>query len=122
MSETPASVLVVDDEIQIRRFLRTGFELDGFMVHEAETGAEALRTATLQPSDLPRFAVEGVVASMQAQQMMWLHPDRTDNWSVRLGDDRCDRAFLIRSLRESGATIALGSDWPVARFDPRLRG
>ena len=52
MSETPASVLVVDDEIQIRRFLRTGFELDGFQVHEAETGAEALRTATLQPSDL----------------------------------------------------------------------
>src|ERR1700719_4943860 len=52
MSETPASVLVVDDEIQIRRFLRTGFELDGFTVHEAETGAEALRAATLQPSDL----------------------------------------------------------------------
>src|SRR5580693_8622516 len=52
MSETPASVLVVDDEIQIRRFLRTGFELDGFMVQEAETGAEALRSATLKPSDL----------------------------------------------------------------------
>ncbi len=52
MSEIPASVLVVDDEIQIRRFLRTGFELDGFQVHEAETGAEALRTATLKPSDL----------------------------------------------------------------------
>jgi len=45
-------VLVVDDEIQIRRFLRAGFELDGFMVHEAETGAEALRAATLKPSDL----------------------------------------------------------------------
>jgi len=74
---------------------------------------------TLQPSDLPRFAAEGVVASMQAQHMMWLSPDRTDNWSKRLGDDRCDRAFQIRSLRESGATIALGSDWPVARFDPR---
>ena len=52
MSEIPASVLVVDDEIQIRRFLRTGFELDGFQVHEAETGTEALRTATLKPSDL----------------------------------------------------------------------
>jgi predicted amidohydrolase YtcJ len=60
-----------------------------------------------------------VVASMQAQHMMWLSPDRSDNWSQRLGDDRCDRAFLIRSLRESGATIALGSDWPVARYDPR---
>lgn len=52
MSEIPASVLVVDDEIQIRRFLRTGFELDGFTVQEAETGAEALRTAALKPSDL----------------------------------------------------------------------
>ena len=52
MSEIPPLVLVVDDEIQIRRFLRTGFELDGFAVQEAETGAEALRSATLKPSDL----------------------------------------------------------------------
>jgi two-component system, OmpR family, KDP operon response regulator KdpE len=52
MNEIPPSVLVVDDEIQIRRFLRTGFELDGFTVQEAETGAEALRSATLKPSDL----------------------------------------------------------------------
>jgi predicted amidohydrolase YtcJ len=74
---------------------------------------------TIQPDDLPRFAAEGVVASMQAQHMMWLDPDRSDNWSHRLGPDRCDRAFMIRSLRESGAVVALGSDWPVARFDPR---
>ncbi|MGA8614047.1 MAG: response regulator transcription factor [Xanthobacteraceae bacterium] len=52
MSEIPALVLVVDDELQIRRFLRTGFELDGFSVQEAETGTEALRSATLKPSDL----------------------------------------------------------------------
>jgi two-component system, OmpR family, KDP operon response regulator KdpE len=52
MNEIPSRVLVVDDEIQIRRFLRTGFELDGFAVQEAETGAEALRSATLRPSDL----------------------------------------------------------------------
>ena len=52
MTEIAASVLVVDDEIQIRRFLRTGFELDGFAVQEAETGAEALRAAALKPSDL----------------------------------------------------------------------
>ena len=52
MTEIPSRVLVVDDEIQIRRFLRTGFELDGFTVQEAETGAEALRSATLKPSDL----------------------------------------------------------------------
>jgi len=77
---------------------------------------------TLQPHDLPRFAAEGVVASMQAQHMMWLDPDRDDNWSRRLGRERSGpgRAFPTRSLRESGALVALGSDWPVARFDPRL--
>ncbi len=74
---------------------------------------------TLQPQDLPRFAAQGVVASMQAQHMMWLAPDRSDNWSRRLGPERCGRAFPIRSLLESGAMVTLGSDWPVARFDPR---
>jgi hypothetical protein len=75
---------------------------------------------TVRPYDLHRFAAEGVVASMQAQHMMWLDPDRDDNWSRRLGPERCDRAFPIRSLRESGALVTLGSDWPVAHFDPRL--
>jgi two-component system KDP operon response regulator KdpE len=52
MSEPSPIVLVVDDEVQIRRFLRTGFEINGFVVHEAGTGAEAIRSATLQPIDL----------------------------------------------------------------------
>ena len=51
MSEIP-NVLVVDDEIQIRRFLRAGFELEGFVIHEAKDAAEALRAATLQSIDL----------------------------------------------------------------------
>ena len=45
--------------------------------------------------------------------------DRSDPWSLRLGPDRCDRAFPMRSLLESGAEVALVSDFPVARFDPR---
>jgi two-component system KDP operon response regulator KdpE len=48
----PVTVLIVDDEVQIRRFLRAGFELEGFQVLDAETGAEGLRLATLKPSDL----------------------------------------------------------------------
>jgi len=94
-----------------------------------EAGAPPLRgrhriehIETLQPQDLPRFAAEGVVASMQAQHMLWCEPDRSDNWSRRLGPERsaAGRAFPIRSLQESGALVALGSDWPVVRFDPRL--
>jgi len=50
-SDSPV-VLVVDDEVQIRRFLRAGFELDGFTVEEADTGNAAIRKATLSPPDL----------------------------------------------------------------------
>ena len=49
---TAPNVLVVDDEMQIRRFLRSGFELDGYSVSEAENGREAIRAATLRPTDL----------------------------------------------------------------------
>ena len=52
MSEPSPIVLVLDDEVQIRRFLRTGFELNGFTVYEASTGAEAIRASTLRPVDL----------------------------------------------------------------------
>jgi two-component system KDP operon response regulator KdpE len=52
MSKPALIVLVIDDEVQIRRFLRAGFELEAFTVLEAATGAEGIRTATLKPVDL----------------------------------------------------------------------
>ncbi len=52
MTESPPVVLVVDDEVQIRRFLRAGLELDGFVVQDAETGADALKSVTLKQPDL----------------------------------------------------------------------
>ena len=52
MSDPAQVVLVVDDEIQIRRFLRTGFELNGSSVIEAGTGADAIRAASLQAIDI----------------------------------------------------------------------
>ena len=52
MSDTPPVVLIVDDEPQIRRFLRAGFDLEHFTVLEEETGEAGLRTATLRRLDL----------------------------------------------------------------------
>ncbi|MEA2928825.1 MAG: two-component system, OmpR family, operon response regulator KdpE [Hyphomicrobiales bacterium] len=52
MTEHAPVVLVVDDDVQIRRFLRAGFELEGFVVREAADAAAGLRAATLQPLDL----------------------------------------------------------------------
>jgi two-component system KDP operon response regulator KdpE len=52
MSKNAPLALVVDDDIQIRRFLRAGLELEGIGVHEAAAGAEGIKAATLKPVDL----------------------------------------------------------------------
>ena len=36
----------------------------------------------------------------------------------RSGPERSGRAFRTREIWDSGALVCLGSDWPVARFDP----
>jgi two-component system KDP operon response regulator KdpE len=45
-------VLLIDDEAKIRRFLRAGFELQGYSVLEAENAAEGLKAATFSAPDL----------------------------------------------------------------------
>src|SRR3954447_19403647 len=51
MAEPAPVVLVVDDEVQIRRFLRAGLELEGFVVQDAKTGSDALKRVTLKQPD-----------------------------------------------------------------------
>jgi two-component system KDP operon response regulator KdpE len=52
MSKPANVVLLIDDEPKIRRFLRAGFELNGFAVLEAENATEALKIATFSAPDL----------------------------------------------------------------------
>jgi two-component system, OmpR family, KDP operon response regulator KdpE len=47
-----ATVLVIDDELHIRQFLRAAFEFEGFTVQEAHNAEEGIRAATLKPPDL----------------------------------------------------------------------
>jgi predicted amidohydrolase YtcJ len=52
--------------------------------------------------------------------MQWVEPDGSDPWSARLDQQRCDHGWRVGDLSGGGATVVLGSDWPVAHFDPRL--
>jgi len=52
MNKSANVVLVIDDEPKIRRFLRAGFELNGFSVQEAENAADGLKAATFNSPDL----------------------------------------------------------------------
>jgi predicted amidohydrolase YtcJ len=74
----------------------------------------------LSDADLPRFAQLGVTASMQPLHMNAFEPDGSDEWSVRVGPERRKQAWRTRELLNSGATLALGSDWMVAPYDPRI--
>lgn len=52
MSATTPTVLIIDDEVQIQRFLRSGLGLAGFAVREAKTAADGIRSVTLSAPDL----------------------------------------------------------------------
>ena len=52
MNKSTNVVLLIDDEPKIRRFLRAGFELQGFSVIEAENAADGLKAATFKAPDL----------------------------------------------------------------------
>ena len=68
-------------------------------------------------ADLERFAQLGVIPCMQP---LWAQMDaRKPVLTVpRLGADRADKQYRMRSLDESGAPLALGSDWPVSSGAP----
>lgn len=68
----------------------------------------------LHPADYPRFAQLGVIVSMQPY-----HAIDDGRWAVsELGPERIRSSYAWKSLLDAGATLAFGSDWPVAPLDP----
>jgi predicted amidohydrolase YtcJ len=72
------------------------------------------------PESQVRFAREGVNASMQPVHLRWLNPDMSDPWSERLGVHKCAHTMPSGDIATMGANVVLGSDWPVAPYDPRF--
>ncbi len=52
MTADAPRILVIEDEPEIRRFLRASLGAHGFEVHEAETGRDGLRQASSIPPDM----------------------------------------------------------------------
>lgn len=69
----------------------------------------------VDPADIPVFSREGVVASMQPT-----HATSDMPWAEeRLGAERLAGAYAWRSLLDSRAALAFGSDYPIESPDPR---
>lgn len=71
----------------------------------------------IDPADFPRFAQTGTAANMQA---LWAYADSyiTDLTEPFLGEGRSQWLYPFGSLRDAGAFLVSGSDWPVSTSDP----
>jgi predicted amidohydrolase YtcJ len=63
--------------------------------------------------DLPRFAQLGVAVSVQ-----FTHAPSDEHLAQRFWPDKLEQAYSFRSLLDSGALLANGSDAPVEELDP----
>ncbi len=69
------------------------------------------------PDEIERFGQQGVIASMQP-----IHIVDDGRWAVeRIGPERVKTSYPFRTMLNTGATLAFGSDWPVAAAVP-LKG
>jgi predicted amidohydrolase YtcJ len=79
---------------------------------EARMRVEHAQVVVLE--DLPRFAQQGVIASIQPT-----HATSDMNMAEeRVGPRRIRGAYAWRSLLDSGAVVAAGSDFPVESHNP----
>jgi predicted amidohydrolase YtcJ len=96
--------------------------LDAFSAARAANGNTGARhhiahIQVVHPDDIPRFRRLGVTANAQP---LWACHDRqmTELTIPFLGPERSSWQYPFGSLVRAGATLAIGSDWPVSTPDP----
>ncbi|MEA2506438.1 MAG: hypothetical protein QOH48_1056 [Actinomycetota bacterium] len=135
--QTGMSMVPAED---LKRFV-TALDAAGFQVHFHAIGDRAVRESLdaveaawsangrrdarhhiahiqlIHPDDVARFRQLGVVANAQP---FWACEDAQmrDLTLPFLGEPRSSWQYIFASLRNAGATMAFGSDWPVSTPDP----
>lgn len=93
--------------------------LDTYEMVEKENGDRDRRfriehSQHIAPSDIERYANLNVIASMQPY-----HAIDDGRWAEPLiGPERVKTTYAFRTLLDTGAKLAFGSDWPVAPATP----
>ena len=72
----------------------------------------------IHPDDIPRFAELGVIASLQPPHPPGNHGLPLEPYLSRIGEARWPCAFAWKALRDAGARVVFGTDWPVSDIDP----
>jgi len=74
----------------------------------------------IHPDDIDRFSQLGVIASMQPEHMAITEKFENNVYRKRMGKEREPYTWPIKTLSESGAALAFGSDFPVVELSPML--
>jgi predicted amidohydrolase YtcJ len=102
----------------VRHVLDTLESVPAPLRHSARHRVEHIEM--LPDEDIGRFAALGVVPSMQpSHAARYASADYADNWSRRLGTERAGLGWRCADIAATGAKLVLGSDWPIAPYDPR---
>jgi len=118
MSDATETILVVDDEPQIRRFLRASLAMDGFTIDEADTGAAALRKLAHDKPDL--VVLDLGLPDMDGMDVL----KRLREWSqvpVIVLSVRAQEKEKVGAF-EAGADDYVGKPFGMAEFVARIRG
>jgi len=91
--------------------------LDAFVGTDPARRHHIAHVQLVHPDDVARFAELGVTANLQA---LWacLDDQMVDLTLPVLGPERSTWQYPFGALHRSGATLVMGSDWPVSTPDP----
>jgi predicted amidohydrolase YtcJ len=128
-------------EPELLKQVVTRLDAEGFQVHFHAIGDGAIRQSMdaveeaqlengklghrhhishiqlFNPSDIPRFKELDIVANFQP---LWAYADEyiTDLTIPFIGEERARWLYPIKSVQDTGAVIAFGSDWSVSTANP----
>ena len=137
--EGTRGIPMVDPELLTQ--VVTQLDAEGFQVHFHAIGDAAIRQSLdaieesqiqngklgnrhhishlqiIHPNDVPRFAELDVIANFQP---LWANADEyvLELNVPAIGDERTSWMYPIKSIQDSGAMVAFGSDWSVSTANP----
>jgi two-component system, OmpR family, KDP operon response regulator KdpE len=121
MTKPANIVLLIDDEPKIRRFLRAGFELDGYDIIEAESAAVALKLATFSPPDL--IILDLALPDLHGSEVL----ERIRSWSnvpviiLSVVADEVEKVRLLQAGADDYVVKPFGMAELLARSEAALR-